>query len=221
MTMTAIEHAEQTGQIGKVDLTYGYYRQPNGWITVSPVTALEELRYRREGWEPLTIYGRVEMATEYAADHPLEGLFIHGGARELCREQIIESGLHLTPPLVPVCGQTLNQYHRKHNELCWRGAQPVTFPQLGEDVPEGLQCRFCQRSPFPTEAARSQHEGVMHREEKGEIRSGQVIAESMVKGLQGSQPSQPTAEHDYICGKCAAGFDNLAVFGKHVKEHDA
>ena len=216
MSMTALEHAAQQGVGRQAAPTYGYYRQPNGWITVSPITPLEELKYRREGWEPLTQYGALEMASEYTADHPLEVLFMRGGVHELCREQIIESGLHLNPPMVPVCGKALDQYHKRHTTHCWQGAKVVEFPQLEGDVPEGLQCHFCERSPFPTEAARSQHETVMHREEKGEIRSGQVLAESMIKGLR--TPAEP-GEHDYICGKCSAGFDNLTAFGKHVEEH--
>ena len=64
----------------------------------------------------------------------------------------------------------------------------------------------------------------MHKEEKGDIRTGKVLAESLVDGLGragviGSE--QAPTEHDYVCGRCAAGFYNLAVFGKHVKEHDA
>ena len=221
MTTTIAEQAAAE-HIRQLPLTYGYYRQPNGWITASPNTPLEELKYRRDGWEPLTQYGSIEMASTYAADHPLEGLFLHGGAGELCREQIIESGLHLNPPLIPVCGKTLNQYHKRHNALCWQGAKPVVFPQLGGETPGGFQCNFCQRPEFPTEAARSQHETVMHREEKGEIRSGKTLAASLIQGLkEGGAVQSAQAEHDYICGKCAAGFDNLTVFGKHVKEHDA
>src|SRR3990167_4689408 len=120
----AIAEAQKQG-FPTVKPSYGYYRQPNGWITVSPAAELDELHYRRKGWEPLTQYGRIEMTAEYAADHPLEALFMKGGAKELCREQIIESALHLNPPLIPACGKALDQYHKRHTELCWRDAQRV------------------------------------------------------------------------------------------------
>ena len=81
--------------------TYGYYRQPDGFITVSPATASDELRYRRGGWEPLRQYGLFEMSTPYMASHPLEPLFMQDGAHELSAEQIRRQGLHLNPILVP------------------------------------------------------------------------------------------------------------------------
>jgi hypothetical protein len=66
----------------------------------------------------------------------------------------------------------------------------------------------------------------MHKEEKGEIRSGQAVADSLVAGLKGAgvfgQPAAPSVGTDspYLCGKCGLGFDNLTVFGKHVKRHE-
>src|SRR3989304_5798911 len=101
-----------TMQDTRIMPTYGYYRQPNGWITVSPATDLEELSYRKEGWEPLTQYGRVEMTTEYIADHPFEGLFQAGGAKELPLQQVIEMSFVMTPPLVPTCNMRVNQNHK-------------------------------------------------------------------------------------------------------------
>lgn len=216
---TALEDAATQGRVPQVALTHGYYRQPNGWITVSPVTELEELRYRREGWEPLPAYGRVEMVSEYAVDHPLEALFMFEGARELSLEQIIESGLHLNPPVVPTCGTVLNQNHKRHTELCWRDAKPVTFPQL-EEVPEGFQCRFCERNPFPTDKARDQHEGVMHKDEKSDIRTGQTLADSLVEGLTKSQAPIPAVavNHPYLCGHCGKGYDHPIKLAQHVKK---
>lgn len=218
MTPTAIDEAVSLGQFQQGPATFGYYRQSNGWITVSPAGELDELKYLREGWELLP-YGRVEMASEYAASHPLEGLFMKGGAKELSCEQIVQSALHLTPPLVPVCGQVLNQHHKRHQAYCWAGAAPVSFPQL-EDVPEGLPCRFCPRSPFPTEEARDQHEGVMHNDEKSDIRTGKILAESLVEGLRGggaiNVPTSPAKP--YVCGVCTAGFTNPMVLAKHVKD---
>ena len=79
-------------QVTAIKPTYGYYRQPNGWITVSPVTQLEEVAYIRDGWQSLPRYGRVEMTTEYMADHPLEPLFMAGGAKELFKPSPASSG---------------------------------------------------------------------------------------------------------------------------------
>lgn len=225
--MTALEHAAQAGVTKQAKPTYGYYRQPNGWITVSPATDLEELKYRREGWEALTRYGRIEMSTEYAADHPLEALFMFGGAHELSVEQIIESALHLNPPLVPRCRQPLNQFHKRHTAPCWQGAEAVSFPQL-ESPPPGLNCRFCDRV-LPTEEARSQHESVMHQKEKAEIRSGEALATSLVQGLrtggvlnevppQANEGKPPTSQ-PYVCGHCRLGFNHPMRLAKHVKEH--
>ena len=47
----------------KAKPTFGYYRQPDGFITASPATTSDELRYRRGGWEPLLQYGHFEMGT--------------------------------------------------------------------------------------------------------------------------------------------------------------
>ena len=89
MTMTELDREVlQRPSVQNIKPTYGYYRQPNGWVKPAVVTAMEELKYRREGWTPLPQYGRFDMGTGYAADHPLELLFINGGAKELLLEQI-------------------------------------------------------------------------------------------------------------------------------------
>ena len=179
MTMSAEQVAGE-----RVAATYGYYRQPNGWITIAVVTELEELKYRREGWTPLPQYGRFDMSTVYAANHPLELLLMRGGAKELSIEQIVESGFHLNPPLVPTCGRAFTQFHRAHSPECMADAKPAQFPQMAGMEVESFQCRFCDRSPFPTDRSRSQHEAVMHREEKNSIRTGSVLADSLVEGMQ-------------------------------------
>lgn len=212
---------EPTALMKPLLLTYGFYRQPNGWITVSPATDIEELKYRREGWEPLPQYGRVEMVSEYAVDHPLEWLFVQGGAKELPVDQVIEMALHLTPPLMPTCGRRLDQDHKRHLATCWEGAQPVSFPQLdGEYL--SFQCRFCTRDPFSTEEAREQHEGVMHKEEKSDIRTGETLADSLTRGLRDADavkvsPSTPATE-PYVCGFCGEGFSNHIQLSRHVKK---
>lgn len=219
--ITALEHATQLGRMKQLRLTWGYYRQPNGWITVSPATDIEELKYRRGGWEPLPQYGRVEMASQYAVDHPLEMLFMLGGAKELPVEQIIEMALHLHPPLIPSCGLRLDQNHKRHQSVCWENAQPVSFPQLVGDYPS-FQCRFCSRAPFSTEEKRDQHEGVMHKDEKGDIRTGEVLAESLTRGLKeaGAVRIEVDATKPYACGICGDGFISHIKLAQHVKnEH--
>lgn len=224
MTMSAIEHAAQMGMMKRAKPTYGYYRQPNGWITISPATDLEELKYRREGWEPLTQYGRVEMTIGYMADHPLEPLFMLGGAKELPVEQIVAMGLHLNPPLVPTCGLRLDQYHKGHTAGCLVGAKPVVFPQLESQNYPPSQCRFCERV-LPTEKARDQHEGVMHKDAKSDIRTGEALAAAMVKGLKGDGaqgpspniPYQVTPNKPFVCGLCGEGFKGGFPLAKHIK----
>lgn len=213
---TALEEATRRNPAPQP--AYGYYRQTNGWITVSPATDLDELKYRREGWEALTQYGRVEMASEYAADHPLETLFMMGGAKELPAEQIIQMALHLNPPLVPTCRRRLDQNHRRHTGACWQDAQPVSFPQLS-DWPAPLYCTFCNRE-FPTPEAKEQHEGVAHKDEKGDIRTGEVLAEALVKGLKGSEAEPSAASADpYLCGRCNEGFNHPIKLAQHFKNN--
>lgn len=187
MTMTAIEHEAQMrslgGLTGSIRPNYGYYRQPNGWIKPAVMTPMEELKYRREGWEPLPRYGRFDMGTGYAADHPLELLFMLGGAAELCEDQIRQQGLYMNPPLVPTCRQALTQQHRKHSPACWVGAKPVHFPQVANMKDLGpFLCRFCDRKSATIEG-RDQHEGVMHQEEKGNIQMGETLAASLTEGM--------------------------------------
>lgn len=210
---------EKTG-VGQGYSRYGYYRQPNGWITVSPMTTIDVARYQEEGWTPLRQYGFVEMNSEYAADHPLEVLFMFGGAKELPVEQIIGMALHLNPPVVPSCGRRLDQNHKHHSRDCWVNAQPVSFPQL-TDAPDGLPCRFCERPPFPTEAAREQHEAVVHKDERGEIRTGETLAGALVRGLRGA-PVQETPQNEerlpFACGLCPKSYRYVGALKKHVKD---
>lgn len=197
MTMpTAQYEATDESQVAKTKPTWGYYRQPDGFITASPATDLEELKYRREGWEPLNQYGRFEMATPWSANNPLEVLFMRGGAGELTVEQIVTQGLYLNPPKVPTCRQALGQNHKRHVAACLRNARPVTFPQLrGAKVDLGpFPCKVCLDREFPTEAARAQHTAVMHAAEKSDERTGQSLAEALVKGLAGVVPGAVRAE---------------------------
>ena len=172
--------------------TFGYYRQPDGWITASPATDMDELKYRREGWTPLKAYGYFDMASEWSADHPLEALFMFGGAFELSRDQILQTGMYLNPPLVPSCRQPLTAEHRRHTGGCWVNARTVVFPQMEGVAPELLgpfPCRFCGVDK-PTVKARDQHENVTHKEERGDIRTGEALAASLVAGLAPSMTAQ-------------------------------
>lgn len=195
MPLTGLEREElqRSGSLGNIQPVYGYYRQPNGWVKPAVMTALEELKYRREGWTPLPQYGRFDMASGYAADHPLELLFMNGGAHELSEDQIRQQGLYLNPPLIPVCRQALTQNHRHHTPACWAGAKRVEFPQVAHMTNLGpFPCRFCA-VPKPTIEARNQHESVVHREEKSDIRTGETLAEGLVKGLGGREQTDTTA----------------------------
>ena len=209
----AIEEAQSIAPV-KIRPSYGYYRQPNGWITVSPAADLDELHYTRRGWTRLGKYGRIEMSTEYAADHPLEALFMLGGAKELSREQIIQSGLHLNPPLIPQCRKPLSQYHPRHTQVCMEDAVPVHFPQIKPEDLVPYPCRFCERS-LPTEEARNQHESVAHKEERGELRGGEAIASALIKGFGGNAPKSESAADDNIGQRV---LDVLSTAGLNKKQ---
>ena len=183
--------------------TFGYYRQPNGWITVSINTRLERLKYVEEGWKYLDQYGSFDM-TSYTVNHPFEGLFMFGGAKEMPLDQVIQMGLYIDSPLVPTCGQHITQYHRGHRQACWRGSKPVEFPQLA-DAPEGaigpFVCSFCKRK-MPTPEALTQHQSVAHATPMGNIQLGKSLGDT-IAGAIGKQPT-------------AAELDELAELRREV-----
>lgn len=204
----------------RIKLTYGYYKKRNGYITVSPMTQMEELKYRRMGWEPLPQYGRVEMGGSWAADHPFENLFMHGGAKEMPLAQVIENAFHINPPTTPGCGMTLNQFHKQHRTECFATVRAVRFPQLdGMDIPT-FSCRFCEVAPFPVEAARNQHETVVHKEERKEIRAAESLTKGLSAALKGETVPTPDQPHrmPYACGVCEESFTSPFQLTKHVKE---
>ena len=227
MVNLAADMAE--GRLRRHVPTHIYYRQPNGWITSGLASQIEQARFVAGGWTPLPQYGRFDILYEYIGDHPLEVLFIRGGAKELLPEQIIESGFWMNPPVIPSCGIALNPEHTLHSHYCWVNKWTVEFPQVPSDTPRSLDCRFCERK-LPTTKARDQHEGVMHWEEKGELRTGDALATSLVKGLAQSgvliqtPPStgvggKPTVSSlPYVCGYCGDGFKSPVALGKHVKK---
>lgn len=164
--------------------TYGYYRQPNGWITVSPITTFERVKYIGEGWTHLNQYGAFDVSP-YVINHPFEALFMFGGVQEMCADQVIRTGLYLDPPLVPTCRQQLTQYHRGHNPACWLGAKRVQFPQLANvDTSElgPFPCAFCERQ-MATIEAREQHQSVAHKEALGSLQTGRSLGVSLAEAL--------------------------------------
>lgn len=183
MTTGVVE--ELASQVGRrIQPTFGYYRQKNGWITVSPITRLERLKYAEEGWEYLAKYGAFDFGT-YSANHPYEALFMFGGVAEMPVEQVIQTGLYIDPPLIPTCKQHLTQFHRSHTATCWLGAVRVEFPQLANVPKERLgpfPCEFCERE-LPTEAARNQHQQVAHAKERGNIQLGKTLGDSLSGAL--------------------------------------
>ena len=165
---------------------YGYYRQPNGWITLSPAADLDRLHYTSKGWTPLPQYGRIEMTSTYAVDHPLEALFMQGGAKELPREQVIEMALHINTQMIPGCNTPLSQYHKRHTAPCMARAYELEFPQIGPEDMKSYACQLgCDRSDFPTEKARLQHEMVAHKEDRADIRMGETLAKALKDALGG------------------------------------
>lgn len=182
----------------KVKPTFGYYRQPDGWITASPSTDTDELKYRRDGWLPLKQYGSFEMSTPYMAAHPLEPLFMRGGAHELTEDQIRKQGLYLDPPMVPGCKTPLGQEHKHHAPSCIASASAVVFPQLASMADLGpFPCLFDCGRMLPTIEARNQHASVMHAPEKSDERTGEslaaALASALLNGFGGTRPVEHAA----------------------------
>ncbi len=179
----------ETAQVKPI---FGYYKQPNGWVTVAVTSPMERLYYLEEGWTYLRQYGLFDMNGGYTADHPLELLFINGGAKELPLDQVIEMGFHVKAPQIPRCRMAITQNHKKHNTRCFPMVD-VVFPQLEDVRTEVYPCfdESCRRSQpgqeFPTLAAKKNHEAVMHKEDKSNMGLGKVLAESLLKGM-GKQP---------------------------------
>lgn len=187
--------SSQLGQ--QIQPTFGYYRQPNGWITFSPITRLERLKYTEEGWEYLAAYGTFD-AGAYTVNHPFEGLFMFGGAKEMPVEQVLQTGLYIDPPRVPRCRQHLTQFHRAHTPDCWRGAKQVEFPQLADVPPELIGpfiCEFCQRK-MPTREARRQHQSVAHSAPLSNIQLGQSLGDTLANALGPPKAESAVANSD-------------------------
>jgi hypothetical protein len=227
---------------------YGYYRQPNGWITVSPIgkNNTDLHRYQDEGWVPLVRqYGPFDFPREYYANHPFEVLFLRGGAHEMPVAQIKALGYDRNPPKMPRCNLALGEEHAGptkrpiHFDRCWMGAQPVVFPQLAGLEPDAVPpCEFCERDDFTSRPGREQHMRVLHIEELREISAAREMAkgmrEAMVLGVQGitgvnqalagsGLPIAGMAARPFGCGFCGETFEKMRGqegLEAHVKLHE-
>jgi hypothetical protein len=165
---------------------YVYYRLTDGWIAGGDWSGLEESKKLRRGYQALHQYGYHDF-NSYYVEHPFEPLFQSGGAEEMPVAQIVANGFHLHPPLIPTCGrQTGRKGHLAHTPRCWRGAQPVHFPQLeGLDLPGVQTCEYCGMDHFPTPQALKQHIQVMHNDRKDQ----EAIVAGIVTGLKTVLPA--------------------------------
>ena len=183
------ERVQQAEEMGgtltrRAAATHMYYRLPNGWIDYGSVDPVEQRRLVEGGWVPLPQYGRLDILYVYTGAHPLEALFIRGGAGALSAEQIIASGYWQKPPKIPSCRTVLNPAHMRHKTECWAGAEEVTFPQVPSDTPRSFICTFCRRA-FPVEMARDQHASVMHQKEQGDLRAAEMMAKALGEAMRG------------------------------------
>ncbi len=219
-TLTAIgqQAFDQDGQATRP--TFSYYRKADGFLTVDVVSEMEELHYRREGWEPLAGYGRFDMTTEYMANHPFEALFMNGGASEMPAAQVIEYGFHINPPEVPGCGKLIDQNHPRHKPACWSLRYQVSFPQIEGLGAKAWPCDYCA-GVRPTKAALDNHMEAMHREERGDIRTSQSLAAAIVSGLNGGVQGGPTPAVEETSSLALTALQKLAGIGLNQKQRAA
>lgn len=170
-----------------------YFRRNDGSeIFAADAGGLELVKKIRRGHQPLEEYGQFASSVYYM-DHPFEALFQAGGAHEMPVDQVLALGYATNPPLVPTCGRHVGDAkdHLAHRgnpngrnvreRGCWQGARPVAFPQLEGVVIEGpFSCEHCEREDLPTRAALSQHQLVMHSDQ----RQRHDLADGIVSGLQ-------------------------------------
>lgn len=200
---------------------YCYYRQPNGWITVSPIgkNSSDLHRYQDEGWTPLLReYGPFDFPREYYVNHPFEVLFLRDGAHEMPVAQIRALGYDRNPPILPRCNLALGEEHMGptrrpiHFARCWAGAQRVEFPQLDGTAPAPVpECEFCERNDFTSMKGREQHMRVLHIEELREIAAAREMAKSVgaVMATYGGKGTPLPAKLPFICGLCDESFAKL------------
>lgn len=158
---------------------YGYYRKPNGDIGVNVTSPMERLKYITEGWTPLPQYGLFDMTTGYAADHPFEALFMHGGAHELSARQCLANGFHVKTPQYPRCKTMLSQNHKKHGPTCLPLID-VELPQIAGA--ETFPCDMCE-TVLPSARVKNKHERISHKQEKSNSGIGDAIAKALAQAL--------------------------------------
>lgn len=206
--------------------THQYYRQPDGRIKLALIGKLRdgegtaERAYRARGWEPLRQYGRYCFG-DWQLEHPLENLFIAGGARELTLAQIREQGWDHTPPTIPWCNLPEGAEHKAkyrstlHTDGCFEQTHAVVFPQLAGVTPETVDpCDFCERDDIPTAAARKQHMYTMHKDELAQVRMGERIATVLSQSTQSMMSADP-----FGCQVCGEGFSSARKLTEHVRKH--
>lgn len=207
-----------------------YYRQPNGFLTASPIGKANSRMhsYMNQGWEPLRKYGRFDFLPQYA-DAPFEVLLMRGGAVEFSLDHLKAMGWHLNPPILPNCGVQLGALHQQQmgspqhiHEHCIEGAQPAVFPQLAtltfDPVPG---CEFCDRTIFASEKQRFQHMRVLHKEELQQISAAREMAKGISSALSGlAATAVLPPKLPFACGLCDESFEKVTLLGAHVKLHD-
>lgn len=169
-----------------------FLRNDRSEIFSADAGGLELVKKIRRGHEPLDQYGQFGSSVYYM-DHPFEPLFQAGGAHEMPVAQVIALGYATNPPLVPTCNRHVGdgkdhlvhagrpQGRNARERGCWQGARPVHFPQLDGMLLEGpFECEHCERDDLPTRAALSQHQQVMHADQ----RQRHDLADGIVSGLQ-------------------------------------
>lgn len=231
----ATEFGEVTSEslIGDLENGFGdwmYYRsRPHGWIIVSQIGKANSRKHALidKGWEPLDEYGRFDL-NPYYADHPHEVLFARGGAKEMPVDQVVSLGYSHTPPVVPRCKAQLGVEHKErtrrtaHGPLCWKGAQPAEFPQVDDAHrvrPE--MCGYCFRDDFPTNAARTKHIGVMHRDEMLAAANAREIGQNIQAALgKAAAPPVVPGIGKFACGECGEPFDAIDALSRHANLHE-
>lgn len=203
---------------------YQYYRQPNGYVTVSPAFGTDMLRYMMEGWVPLTKYGRFKL-NQHVHENKFEWLFQRNGQLEVPIQQLIEEGFHTREMKVPGCGLWYgkpesyefqsermredivpNKSHI-HDHQCYEEGWVVTFPQFKQEMPQSFPCQFCS-DVGTTEKALERHVSIAHKDRVAAFSTANAIAAAL-KGFAAIAPvekAQIQAAHPFVCGSCGESY---------------
>lgn len=185
----------------RVRPSHVYYLDAKGWVTMGPATRIERSKLEDEGWKPIPGIPAFDVAHFWTANHPFETLFQFQGAKYMPVQQIVEMGYHFNPPLVVACGQPQTEKHN-HDGKCYEGARSVVFPQLrGLELEGPFICEYCARDNLATKKAFDQHMEVAHKDERGDLRTGNALASHLAQALlptltAGSLPKVTILEAD-------------------------